>query len=75
MPNIDTLDVLSINLDTIARQYASHENTDKRRTSGQLKRAVSTESREPETCRNKMHAVVYFCYTSLLTNGWAQRNI
>ena len=54
MSNIETLGVLTINQDTTGRQLASDDNTDKIKTSGQSKKAVQTESRETESCKNKM---------------------
>ena len=54
MPDIETLHVPTINHDIPSRQLASEESTDKRKTTGQSKRAVQTEGMEPESFTNRM---------------------
>ena len=53
-PDIQTLGIVTINTDTICRQLASDENTDKRRTNRQSKKAIQTEGRQPDSCTNNM---------------------
>ena len=57
MPDIQTVGVLTINHDTLGRQLASDESTDKRKTNRQSKRAVQTQGQKPESWKNKMYDV------------------